>query len=503
MAGPETVVALSKMGISIAKRIESFFGAPKFLEELKTFGYDLHNGQLQMSVRLATALMAENATNERLKCIARAHLTRLQSSLEQAREELDKSVDTAGRINRFYFALHGRRQLRDIICNLDKWQNDFSMFIILTNVNKPILTRERLLTPQNFRTTTRCGGDYASRSGTMLHVWLAHAEIKGEDGKIREVEVMIERPGSDKIVPFSRRDNPQLKESTSYLAARLTSNDIKAGMLPCLGYRMKPRVELIFEIPPGLQNPRSLKSLIASRSQVSYRQRLRLASRLSEIIYSVHAAKLVHKSISPETIAILESSKGYTPNPNTANYRLGFLFLTSWGTSRATDDPSSWWGDDRWTKNIYQHPQRQGLHLEGRHTIGHDIYSLGVCLLEIGLWEPLIIGRAESLSMCDLYRQIAAKLNYIDTTESMELGRLIEPIVTQEVMFGLANKELGQRMSAKYVNIVTTCLRWVEDEASENKFLYQRDEDEDDNSAKLRRFKDLVVQPLSTLLLGR
>ena len=36
--------------------------------------------------------------------------------------------------------------------------------------------------------------------------------------------------------------------------------------------------------------------------------------------------------------------------------------------------------------NVYRHPSRQGAIRKG-HTKLHDIYSLGVVLLEIGLWQ--------------------------------------------------------------------------------------------------------------------
>lgn len=59
---------------------------------------------------------------------------------------------------------------------------------------------------------------------------------------------------------------------------------------------------------------------------------------------------------------------------------------------RKTDELSSRVDEDDWMKNIYRHPQRQSLQLEKRYHMGHDQCSLVVCLLESGLWEPLIAG---------------------------------------------------------------------------------------------------------------
>lgn len=56
---------------------------------------------------------------------------------------------------------------------------------------------------------------------------------------------------------------------------------------------------------------------------------------------------------------------------------------------RKASDLTSLRGEISWLKDIYRHPYRQGLQPQERYNIGHDIYSLGVCLLEIGLWESL------------------------------------------------------------------------------------------------------------------
>lgn len=47
-------------------------------------------------------------------------------------------------------------------------------------------------------------------------------------------------------------------------------------------------------------------------------------------------------------------------------------------------------GDDKWQDNLYRHPERQGKNPEESYTMHHDVYSLGVCLLEIGLWTSFV-----------------------------------------------------------------------------------------------------------------
>lgn len=141
----------------------------------------------------------------------------------------------------------------------------------------------------------------------------------------------------------------------------------------------------MFRIPSNLKNPRSLKSLIARQngnepaSKTAIHSRLSLAMALSEAVLSVHSARLVHKSIQPKRILLFEK----WDEEETQSYgetSLGVPILTGWSMSRITDELSSRVGEDDWTKNIYRHPQHQGLQLEKRYHMGHDLYSLGVYL---------------------------------------------------------------------------------------------------------------------------
>ncbi|KIY03302.1 uncharacterized protein Z520_01769 [Fonsecaea multimorphosa CBS 102226] len=66
----------------------------------------------------------------------------------------------------------------------------------------------------------------------------------------------------------------------------------------------------------------------------------------------------------------------------------GGVYLASWLSLRCRGDaPRSY--RRRWDEDIYRHPQMQGK-VKDKNNMGHDIYSLGVCLLELGLWDSLV-----------------------------------------------------------------------------------------------------------------
>ena len=84
-------------------------------------------------------------------------------------------------------------------------------------------------------------------------------------------------------------------------------------------------------------------------------------------------------------------------------------------------------------RDIYRHPERQGQPQETFKKI-HDIYALGVVLLEIGLWEPAI------------------KL------EKNMFAHAHSAYAVQSQLIKHAQKRLESRVGRKYKEVVIKCL---------------------------------------------
>ena len=89
----------------------------------------------------------------------------------------------------------------------------------------------------------------------------------------------------------------------------------------------------------------------------------------------------MHKNIRPETILSFGKRED-DALPHTA-FLIGYQVVRdAYGRTRPVADLKP-------EANIYRHPQRLGNEVE-YFVMQHDIYSLGVCLLEIGLWESYV-----------------------------------------------------------------------------------------------------------------
>ena len=134
----------------------------------------------------------------------------------------------------------------------------------------------------------------------------------------------------------------------------------------------------VFKMPDGLSEPASLRSmLLLGDGDHSLSDRFMLASQLAKSLYYIHMFSFVHKNLRPENILIMKGLEAPIGHP----YLVGFEHF------RAAEGNTSRLGDTTWELNLYRHPRRQGDRPEEAYVMQHDIYSLGVCLLEIGLWQ--------------------------------------------------------------------------------------------------------------------
>jgi hypothetical protein len=95
--------------------------------------------------------------------------------------------------------------------------------------------------------------------------------------------------------------------------------------------------------------------------------------------------------------------------------------------------------------------------------MGHDIYSLGVCLLEIGLWDTLI--REESTGQAAASKprvselvRVAAEVDGQLNPEAALKVKLERPTDVKNILLKLARENLPQRMGLGYCRLVVACL---------------------------------------------
>ena len=205
------------------------------------------------------------------------------------------------------------------------------------------------------------------------------------------------------IAQFEDNDNSAIVDAmTVYLPADTggTNRDVQSlckalyrmdpftfGLLRCCGVINKSKesakilaFDLVFEIPKGLRcPPQSLRNLLR-HSQPSLNVKLEMARHLAASVFYLHTTGFVHKNIRPEIILLFEHEESPTK----------LLCLVGFEKFRMVQGATSLARDGFPERVFYRHPLRQGYDPAMEYVMQHDIYSLGVCLLEMCLWISFI-----------------------------------------------------------------------------------------------------------------
>jgi hypothetical protein len=309
---------------------------------------------------------------------------------------------TGGNIKRLVYATYAKGQLDEIVRDLDEWQKKFDpSWYLLARAAAPAIDQvittkqanpsKELSTIQELRHAHRMNNEptESRRSIFFPKEYSIQARkpipnTSAETGYAAQQVVIID---SRSIV----KDNDlQVASKNARDIARILANvePTVFGLLTCQGVvklldssNQLTGFEFIFAVPTTFGEPRSLRTfLLADNHENPLDDRLRLAKLLGRSVSFLHSSQVVHKNISPETIILLRDSATGLETP----------FLVGFEKFRWAEGRTYMSGDTFWEKNLYRHPKRQGEYPEEEYKMQHDIYSLGVCLLEIGLGTSFV-----------------------------------------------------------------------------------------------------------------
>jgi hypothetical protein len=369
-------------------------------------------------------------------------------------------VEKDGQLRRFYFTIIGERKAQHIVKNLKSWQVDFFNVIHLIELKRRVLPSDVSL-PWNRYRPKLC-----TRMSARPDLLVGTAEII-RNNYATAISVLVEQKQSHDEHTLS-----DIQEVAAILASRSYANASGGGILKCLGYRLQDQQDrsqgfgLVFELPTNAPKPRMLSEAIMSdqRNGSSVRHsldsRYRLARQLCDIVFSVFTSGLVHKNIRTNTILLAVEEHDDQKSLSTPPTELGNPYLTTWTLLRKATGLTSGPGATGTLEDFYRHPKRRGIQPEQRYNFGHDLYSLGVCLLEIGLWEPFFTSKS-TVAISTLYRKAAVHLRLVEEQDD-RIERLTWPATVPKVLLHLAESEIPQRLGVAYSELVVACLTCLE-----------------------------------------
>jgi hypothetical protein len=279
-----------------------------------------------------------------------------------------------------------------------------------------------------------------------------------------------------------------MKKDVIDLARVMSADNLSSrGILRCRGYRYdeiplgnetRKQFQLVFNIPSNLRNPRCLREVLIDKDfkgQIKHplNERLSLAKQLARAVLHVHSKGHVHKNIRPETILLFEVAEANADegshqagNAKAFPASLGIAFLTGFERVRKEEADTVPIEDTTWAEDIYRHPSRQGpSHSEDKFVMLHDVYSLGVCLLEIATWRSFV--DIEMVSGKTVKTNNVKACNLMQPGHSGLAPRMLSPLEIQRKLIRDAKNRIPIVLGDRFSQAVLRCLRCVETFASD------------------------------------
>ena len=321
----------------------------------------------------------------------------------------------------------------------------------------------------------------------LMKMSIAKIHLCGSRLASRRVSTGVTRFILDRIECPASVDYQVVKRDARDLAARLQHDEPQSfGLLPCKGFLTEKVTEnfetrilftMVFKVPGEFSRVRSLRDyLLSTTTPNSLSNKFEMARELARSIGYVHTFGFVHRNIRPETILTFDA----------IGRKIPATFLAGFESFRKEEGRTLRRGDDAWERNLYRHPSRQGLSLQHNYIMQHDIYSLGVCLLEVGLWQSFV----EHGQPGTQPRPSALLKTPKDASKQQLLTHTQRNL--QGVLLSLARDQLPRVMGSKYAEIVETCLTCLEPDNVD--FGDQREfEDEDGIRVGVRYIEKVSV----------
>lgn len=412
---------------------------------------------------------------------------KVQESLLERAKSKAKSLKLKG----YDWSLFDKKKLYRILEGYTKWSEDLRN--LMMHMSQETLAKIAESDHQGLKSSglepvvkrqmlaeAKAPADYHSLTGTLTEEGKSNGGFrlgKWSAANSEATKVVVEYHEYESMLKYDDLEPEQIDElkepirnlawllqSTTFASKSSDSLDQpKIYALECVGFMDQPAEErsvFLYKLPATESDDgASLTTLHAFINAVdstnkrplkkpSLNDRFSMAHSLALTVSNVHSSAWVHKNIwSRGILLFLETATGVstaglyeqrlsTPSPGNRIVS----YLSDWGYARSVQQGTDMRADFEVEPNLYRHPNRQGRPTHQFSRL-HDIYALGVVLLEIGLWVTLS-------------RLMEAKIR-----EAENSGRLPNRKKVAEDLMTLAAQGLPKEMGVGYTKAVLACLK--------------------------------------------
>jgi hypothetical protein len=397
-------------------------------------------------------------------------------------------------VDKIAWLVFQKQNMESLANQMTRWSASFHQLV----ASLPSNLRQRL---ENLREhgTTRAPDDQMKNLSSLFDSLAASAkstktELLQRDPKDLDVRKKLGKfrsalyQGNPILVEYKRYDSGENQERLAYMTEQIgrlsnflaLADPLTTGILKCAGWIVEPelyRFGLLFKLPlhyhfssVGSRGSAHAEGLVtlhsfisagspasSNPSKISYLPKCSLDTRVSVAcmiavsVFYLHSYSWVHENLRSSNVVMLTENEGVGVEvENISASTFGRPFLVGFNASRSSGGIYSIGGfataetqEERFGQDLYCHPDRQGQPNDDiiRYQMCHDLYSLGVILLEIGLWMPLEREKSLTNIRNGTFENSSAK-----------------HIAVRGALLKLAKEKLGIALGERYCQIVIDCL---------------------------------------------
>ena len=462
-ATAEVIKLVVDVGGKVSQRVKELEDADKIIDHLSDFEVETSRRTLELQLELGRSICNNPSVDDGVKTILDKTFIEIQYTLNAASDQLESAL-AARKLFKRFVQRQNRQKLETSVFQLKTLARNFRDTVYLVHTERS--GHSALFLSKNiFQAFGKPIGQIAD------NISLQNCQLSTNIGRIpaQTGRFVLEKR---QYTNDSGLCKEELEDSIKDLTKILASSNGSEGILDVVGYADDSKTEcfnLVFAVPKHLNFRGTLQTMLTDGSQVPPLEiRLSICTRLAQSVLHVHSLGLVHKNISPMSTMIMESTN--LPSEN-STLSAPFAFLLNWHLVRRASDATNRAGQNLWWKRIYCHPKRQMEVAQEEYNMGHDIYSLGVCMLEVLNWKPLVIFDGERPEVSSSFKEQAESLGILGKNQDRMQNRGLksdsdmctaDPFGVQQILQSLAQKELPPVAGSRLSGLVVSCLSALE-----------------------------------------
>lgn len=416
----------------------------------------------------ASEAMKYNSEDEQLLSDITSYLETLLSRARAIESKIGANSSTWRKTTKQLTWFHYQRKIAALQRELHEWTDSFDLRILtlpqevrmisaIENPKPEVLETQEMIR----RVLERSDSNMAKLNSRMLMPSLV-GRIQSQPRAPKTFRTTALLDSTDPVLLEYRPYHPTLRQDTNKalydifmadnqrLASILNSSQSTSLGLPkCHGvyddgnsHPERPHIVYVLGLPfrPSGSDTPTLRDYLATisiphptdpsrgerRPLHSLSERFNFARRLAVTVLLIHASGWVHESINPQNILVLQRED--TPAEKLFPASLGVPLLVGFHLSRPLIGDSAP-ADELAMENeasLYIHPRRLGSQAaKARFVRAYDVYSLGVVLLELGLWKGLF-ARLKGLNAVERRRKMVDMVPVVAATMGDAYAAIVE-----------------------------------------------------------------------------